>query len=77
MVIEGVSVSAEGVVHFGFRNPPGLGFRVLSTADLGGPAVNWTPRGMAMEFCPGWYEFTDSQPAKEGRRFYRVENPWP
>lgn len=77
MVIEGVSVSAEGVVHFGFRNPPGLGFRVLSTADLGRPAVNWTPRGMAMEFCPGWYEFTDSQPAKEGRRFYRVENPWP
>lgn len=77
VVIEGVEVSAEGAVHFSFRNTPGLNFRVLSTADLDGPAVNWTPSGMATEFCPGWYEFTDGQPAKDNRRFYRVENPRP
>jgi len=67
-----VALLPGGWFRFRFHNTPGLGFRVLSTTDLGAPAGHWTFRGAPTERCPGWYEFSTSQDAIETRQFYRV-----
>lgn len=66
---------AGGVFQFNFTNTPGRSFTVWSAPNAVLPLSNWTAASALKELSPGSFQFTDSQPATNGSRFYRVSSP--
>jgi hypothetical protein len=64
-----------GAFQFGFTNSVGMGFTAFATTNIAAPSSNWTRLGFVPEVSPGQFQFTDSQAATSGHRFYRVRAP--
>jgi hypothetical protein len=74
-LLNGVLVRPSGLFALAFTSVPGQGFTVLGSSDTSLPSSNWTVLGAATETSPGQFQFSDSQPATNGQRFYRVRSP--
>ncbi len=64
-----------GAFQFAFTGAPLGTNTVLTATDPAAPLAHWTSLGIAPEFAPGLYLFTDPQPAGDLQRFYRVLSP--
>jgi hypothetical protein len=69
------AVLPDGAFQFGFTNTPGMSFTTLSTTNLSFPFSNWSFLGLATDYPPGQFLFTDPQAATNPQRFYRVHSP--
>jgi hypothetical protein len=47
----------------------------LATTNLALPSSNWTAVGVAPEFAPGLFFFSDPLATSNPKRFYRVRSP--
>jgi hypothetical protein len=68
-------VLGDGSFQFGFTNPAGTSFTVLSATNVALPLSNWTALGPPTELSPGQYQFIDPQHTNDAHRFYRVRQP--
>ncbi|HOX57257.1 MAG TPA: hypothetical protein P5205_11480 [Candidatus Paceibacterota bacterium] len=68
-------VLGNGSFQFGFTNPAGASFTVLTATNPALPLSNWTALGPPAEPSPGQYQFTDAQHTNDARRFYRLSKP--
>jgi N-acetylneuraminic acid mutarotase len=73
--LNGVVARPSGVFTLAFTSVPGQGFTVLGSSNTLLPLSNWTVLGPATETSPGQFQFTDSQPATNGQRYYCVRSP--
>jgi hypothetical protein len=65
----------NGSFQFNFTSNPGAKFAVLTCTNAALPASNWTTLGGVTEISPGYFQFTDPQPANDRQRFYRLVAP--
>jgi uncharacterized repeat protein (TIGR03803 family) len=68
-------VLPAGAFQLSFSNTPGVSFTALAATNVSLPLSNWTVLGSFTEAPPGQFQFTDSQPAAAGQRYYRVRSP--
>ncbi|HTB85856.1 MAG TPA: kelch repeat-containing protein [Candidatus Sulfotelmatobacter sp.] len=64
----------NGLFTVNFTNIIGMPFSVQTTTNTV-PPVAWSTLGVATEFFPGQFQFTDCQPPTTPGRFYRVTSP--
>lgn len=61
-----------GAFQFAFTGAPNGTNNVLATKNPALPLSDWAVLGVAPEFAPGLFVFSDSQAANSPQRFYRV-----
>jgi hypothetical protein len=64
-----------GVFQFAFAGAPNRTNAVLATTNPALALTNWTLLGVAPEFAPGLFLFTDPQATNHSQRIYRVRSP--
>jgi hypothetical protein len=62
----------DGAFQFAFTAVAHGTNTVLGATNPAGPLTNWTVVGLATEFAPGLYVFSDTQQTNGTQRFYRV-----
>jgi hypothetical protein len=65
----------DGAFQFDFTAAAAGTNTVLGATSPALPLTDWTPLGIAREFAPGLYVFSDSQQTNGTQRFYRVRSP--
>ena len=65
----------NGGYRIAFTGTPNGTNTVLATTNPTLPLANWTALGVAQEFSPGLYLFTDLQAMNTSQRFYCVRSP--
>jgi hypothetical protein len=61
-----------GAFQFAFTGAPNGTNNVLAATNPALPLSDWAVLGVAPEFAPGLFVFSDSQAANSAQRFYRV-----
>jgi WD40 repeat protein len=64
-----------GAFQFAFTGPANGTNTVVTTTNSAASLATWTVLGLAPEFSPGLYLFSDPQPASHPQRFYSVRAP--
>jgi hypothetical protein len=65
----------NGTIQFNFTNNINALIGVQSATNLVPNSTNWSALGAAVEVSPGHFQFTDSNAASVGNRFYRLGTP--
>jgi hypothetical protein len=73
--IDLIIVPTPAAVEFAFGDTQDSSFTVLSTTNVFLPITNWIAIGTAANIGPNLFEFTDTNPATDSQRFYRVRSP--
>jgi len=74
IILNNLTVAANGSFQFNFTNTPGLSFTVYSATNLSTPFTNWIRTGVATETAPGQFQFTNPPPANV-QEYFRVTSP--
>jgi hypothetical protein len=74
-LILGKGRRAGAAFQFSFIGAAGATNTVLATANPALPSSSWTVLGVAPEFAPGLFFFSDPEAASNPQRFYRVRSP--
>jgi hypothetical protein len=61
-----------GAFQFTFAGTPVGEYTVLATTNVTFLLPSWTVLGVATEYAPGWFVFSDPQAVNSPRRFYRI-----
>jgi hypothetical protein len=64
-----------GAFQFAFTGVPNGTNTMLATTNLASQLSNWTKLGVAPEFAPGLFLFSDPQATNHSQRTYRVRSP--
>jgi hypothetical protein len=75
IVLSNPTLLSGNLFQFTFTNTPGMGFRTFGTTNPALPMSSWSFLGAVAEDSPGQFRFTESQPAANQPRFYRVRSP--
>jgi hypothetical protein len=65
----------SGAVQFAFTSTANQTNTILAATTPASPLTDWTTLGVATEFAPGLYVFSDPQVTNIPERFYRVRVP--
>ena len=64
-----------GDFNLTFNAAPGMAHTILTITDPSSTMSKWTVLGVAPEFAPGLFIFTDTQSGTGAQRFYGVRSP--
>jgi hypothetical protein len=75
LLLTNASIVPSGAFQFSWTAQSGTSFSILATTNISQPQSYWTVLGGVTEPSPGYFQFTDPQPAIDCSRFYRVRSP--